>query len=99
MTSWRIRDFHDDDLDMALLLWGDPLTAGAAAAFGLSEIIAAIRADQPAVVAVVGGELIGSAVAMINRDHAWIMRISLAGSWRKQGVGSALLESLEQRLV
>ena len=99
MTSWRIRDFHDDDLDMALLLWGDPLTAGAAAAFGLSEIIAAIRADQPAVVAVVGGELIGSAVAMINRDHAWNMRISLAGSWRKQGVGSALLESLEQRLV
>lgn len=99
MTSWRIRDFHDDDLDMAIPLWGDPATASAAAAFGLSEIIAAIRANQPAVVAVVGGELVGSAVAMVERDHAWIMRISLAGSWRKQGVGSALLEALENLLV
>jgi transitional endoplasmic reticulum ATPase len=99
VTSWRIRDFHDDDLDMAIPLWGDPTTAGAAAAFGLSEIIAAIRAGQPAVVAFVGSELVGSAVAMVDRDHAWIMRISLAGSWRKQGVGSALLETLENRLV
>jgi GNAT superfamily N-acetyltransferase len=99
MTSWRIRDLHGDDLDMAIPLWGDPATAGAAAAFGLSEIIAAIRAGQPAVVAVVGGELVGSAVAMVDRDHAWIMRISLAGSWRQQGIGSALLETLESRLA
>jgi MoxR-like ATPase/GNAT superfamily N-acetyltransferase len=99
MTSWRIRDFHDDDLDLAIPLWGDPATAGAAAAFGLSEIIGAIRAGQPALVAIVGGELVGSAVAMVDRDHAWIMRISLAGSWRNQGIGSALLEALENRLV
>ena len=99
MTSWRIRDFHDDDLDLAIPLWGDPATAGAAAAFGLSEIIGAIRAGQPALVAVVGGNLVGSAVAMVDRDHAWIMRISLAGSWRNQGIGSALLEALENRLV
>jgi len=59
MTSWRIRDFHDDDLDLAIPLWGDPATAGAAAAFGLSEIIGAIRAGQPALVAVVGGNLVG----------------------------------------
>lgn len=99
MTSWRIRDFHDDDLDLAIPLWGDPAATGAAAAFGLSEIIGAIRAGQPALVAVAGGELVGSAVAMVDRDHAWIMRISLAGSWRKQGIGSALLEALENRLV
>lgn len=99
MVSWRIRDFHEDDLDLAIPLWGDPTTAGAAAAFGLSEIIGAIRAGQPAVVAVVGGELVGSAVALVDRDHAWIMRISLASAWRKQGIGSALLEDLENRLV
>ncbi len=99
MTGWRIRDFLDDDLDQAIPLWGDPATAGAAAAFGLSEIIEVIRAGQPAVVAVVGNELIGSAVALIDGSHAWIMRISLADNWRRKGVGSALLEALENRLV
>jgi SpoVK/Ycf46/Vps4 family AAA+-type ATPase len=99
MASWRIRDFHEDDLDLVLPLWGDPSTTGAAVAFGLSEIIGAIRAGQPALVAVAGIEVVGSAVAMIDGDHAWIMRISLANSWRKQGIGSALLEALESSLV
>lgn len=99
MTSWRIRDFLDDDLDQAIPLWGDPATAGAAAAFGLSEIIEVIRAGQPAVVAVVGNDVVGSAVALIDGSHAWIMRISLADNWRRQGIGSAMLEALENRLV
>jgi acetyl esterase/lipase len=29
MTPWRIRDFHDDDLDAAIRLWGDPATGTA----------------------------------------------------------------------
>jgi SpoVK/Ycf46/Vps4 family AAA+-type ATPase len=99
MTGWRIRDFLDGDLDQAIPLWGDPATAGAAAAFGLSEIIEVIRAGQPAVVAVVGAELVGSAVALIDGNHAWIMRISLADNWRRKGLGSALLEALENRLI
>ena len=99
VATWRIRDFHDDDLDAAVRLWDDPTTAGAAAAFGLSELIAAIRAHEPAVVAVVGDEVVGSAVAMVDRDHAWVMRISLAREWRKRGIGSSLLTELEQRLV
>lgn len=99
MAIWRIRDFHDDDLDAAIRLWDDPTTAGAAAAFGLSELIAAVRAREPAVVAVVGEHVVGSAVAMVDREHAWVMRISLASEWRKRGIGSALLSELERRLV
>ena len=64
----------------------------------LSEIIEVIRAGQPAVVAVVGSELVGSAVALIDGNHAWIMRISLADNWRRKGIGSALPEALENRL-
>ena len=99
MALWRVRDFHDDDLDAAIRLWDDPTTAGAATAFGLSELIGATRARQPAVVALVGEELVGSAVAMVDRDHAWVMRISLAQSWRNRGLGSALLAELERRLI
>ncbi len=98
MALWRTRDLHEDDLESVIRLWDDPSTAGAAAAFGLLELISAARDSQPAVVAVVGDQIVGSIVSMIDRDHAWVMRISLAADWRNKGVGSALLEALERRL-
>jgi hypothetical protein len=30
MTAWRVRDFHDDDLDAAIRLWDDPIASPAA---------------------------------------------------------------------
>ena len=54
MVLWRVRDFHDDDLDAAIRLWGDPAAGGEAPVFGLSDLITAVRAGEPAVVAVVG---------------------------------------------
>jgi transitional endoplasmic reticulum ATPase len=96
---WRVRDFHDDDLDDAIRLWGDPTAGGEAPVFGLSELVSAVRADGPAVVAVVGDELVGTAVATVSGDRAWIVRINLAATWRKRGIGSAMLTELERRLV
>jgi len=98
MPLWRIRDLQEDDLDVVVRLWDDPTTAGAAAAFGLSELVAAVSAGQPSVVAVVGEKIVGSAVSVVDRDHAWVMRISIAQDWRNRGIGSALLEALEARL-
>jgi transitional endoplasmic reticulum ATPase len=54
---WRVRDFHADDLDAAVRLWDDPAASSEAAVFGLSDLIAAARSHQPAVVAVVGEEI------------------------------------------
>lgn len=99
MTAWRIRDFHDDDLDAAIRLWDDPVASPAAPVYGFSDLIAAVRAGAPAVVAVVGDELIGTAVAAIHGTRATLMRISLAKSWRQRGIGSAMLTELERRLV
>jgi GNAT superfamily N-acetyltransferase len=99
MPLWRIRDFHDDDLDGALRMWDDPATGGSAPVFGLSELIAAVRGGEPAVVAVVGEELVGTAVAVVHRERAWVLRISLAAGWRQRGIGSALLNELERRLL
>jgi len=97
--SWRVRDFHDDDLDAAVRLWDSPASSGEAPAFGLSDLIAAVRSHEPAVVAVVGEELAGTAVATLSGGRAWIMRISLAPAWRRRGIGSAMLGELERRLV
>src|SRR5271170_370735 len=99
MVLWRVRDFHDDDLDAAIRLWGDPAAGGQAPVFGLSDLVTAVRAGEPAVVAVVGDQLAGTAAATVSGGRAWIVRISLAVAWRNRGIGSAMLTELERRLV
>lgn len=99
MPAWRLREFHDDDLDQAIAVWDqsrrpdEPIPV-----FGISEVLAAARSGQPAVVAVAGDELIGVAVAQTDGERAWILLIALAAGWRNRGIGSALLAELERRL-
>jgi transitional endoplasmic reticulum ATPase len=99
VALWRIRDFHDDDLTAAVRMWDDPASGGELPVFGLSELLAAVRAGQPAVLAMVGDELVGTAVSTVDRDHAWILRISLAPAWRHRGIASTMLIELERRLM
>ncbi len=99
MMPWRIRDFHEDDLDAAVRLWDGPAAGGTATVFGLSDLITAIRAGAPAVVAVAGDDLVGTVVATISGARGLVMRISLAPGWRRRGIGSAMLTELERRLV
>jgi GNAT superfamily N-acetyltransferase len=67
--------------------------------FGVSDLIAAVRTSSPAVVAIVGTDLVGVVVATLSGDRALVMRITLAPGWRKQGIGTAMLTELERRLV
>ncbi len=99
MALWRIRDFHDDDLDAVIRLWDDPASGDSEPVFSLSELVAAVRADQPTVVATVAEEVVGCAVAEVDRDRAWLLRLSLSPHWRHRGMGSALLSGLEGRLL
>jgi transitional endoplasmic reticulum ATPase len=99
MTPWRVREFHADDLDAAVRLWDNPAASGEASAFSLSDLVAAVRSHQPAVVAVAGEKLVGVAAATVGSDRAWVMRISLAPDWRHLGIGAAMLRELERRLV
>jgi transitional endoplasmic reticulum ATPase len=99
MTPWRIRDFHEDDLDAAVRLWDDPAAGTAAPVFGVSDLIAAVRAGAPAVVAAAGDEVVGTVVAIVSGGRALVLRISLAPGWRRRGIGSAMLTELERRLV
>jgi GNAT superfamily N-acetyltransferase len=99
MSAWRLREFHDDDLDQAISVWDqsrghdDPQPV-----FAVSEVIAAAKSGQPAVVAVVGDELVGMAVAQQHGERAWISMIALSSRWRNRGIGSALFGELEVRL-
>jgi transitional endoplasmic reticulum ATPase len=99
MMPWRVREFHADDLDSAVRLWDNQAASSEASAFSLSDLVAAVRSHEPAVVAVAGEKLVGAAVATVDGDRAWVMRISLAPEWRQRGIGSGMLRELERRLV
>ncbi|AVH54871.1 MULTISPECIES: ATP-binding protein [Streptomyces] len=99
MPVWRMRDFHEDDLDQAIRMWDQSgMDDQPPPAFPISEVIAAARTGQPAVVAVVGDELVGLAVARTDGERAWILLVALAAGWRHRGIGSNLLAELERRL-
>jgi len=99
MPAWRLRDYHDEDLDQAISVWDQSRGPGSAdPVFSVAEVMAAARAREPAVVAEVGGEVVGMAVAQTQGERAWILLVALAARWRGRGVGSALLADLERRL-
>ncbi len=99
MTGWHLRDFAPEDLERAVRLDEESSTTALPPLFSLADVVAALSARQPAVVAVADGQLVGTVVARIEGDRAWILRLALAPSWRGKGLGSALLAALEQRLV
>ncbi|MFB7662887.1 ATP-binding protein [Kitasatospora sp. NPDC056138] len=99
MVAWRLRDYHEGDLDQAIRIWDQSRqTDGELPVFPVSEVMAAAQADQAAVVAVVGDELVGMAVAQAHGERAWVLLLALASGWRNRGIGSALLAELERRL-
>ncbi|MFF4897082.1 ATP-binding protein [Streptomyces sp. NPDC001068] len=98
MPAWHLREYHEDDLDQAIDIWDQSRRADEDQVFAVSEVMTAAKAGQPAVVAVVGDELVGMAVAQAHGKRGWILLVALASRWRERGIGSALLADLERRL-
>ena len=98
MTSWRIRDFHADDLDGILDLWEEIRASKAEPVYGLSEVLASCQKDH-AVVAVHGEKVVAAAVGRAAHAQGWIVFLATAAPWQRQGIGSALLAALERRMA
>ncbi|MDJ0346491.1 GNAT family N-acetyltransferase [Streptomyces sp. H10-C2] len=98
MAGWSVRDFAPDDLEAMVRLEVESDTGGHRPAFSLADVVAALQAHHPAVVAVADGHLVGAAVSRVDGDRAWVLRVSLHSAWRNLGLGSALVSALEHRL-
>lgn len=96
--SVLVREYHDDDLESVVHLW-DITTAEQASVFTVAECIAALRADEPAVVAVIQGKVVGTALAALDNERAWVLRIAVDPDHRGEGIVSALLLELERLSV
>lgn len=98
MTGWRIRDFHSDDLDGILHLWEEITAAKTEPVYGLSEVLASCQKDH-AVVAMHGEEVVGAAVGRAAHAQGWIVFLSTSEAWQGQGIGTAMLAALENRMA
>ena len=99
MTDWQLRDFAPSDLEELVRLDDASSTARQRPVFALADVVAAVSARNPAVVAVGSGRVVGSAVSRVEGDQAWVIRLALHPEWRGRGIGSALISELEHRLV
>ncbi|AOP51215.1 ATP-binding protein [Streptomyces lydicus] len=99
MSPWRVRDLEEGDLDQVVRIWEESRDTAADPAVSLAEVVSALRARTPAVVAVVGDRIVGAAVSSTAQERAWVLRLAIARQWRGHGIGSALLAGLEKRLA
>src|SRR3954468_24785154 len=99
MSTPRVRDFHEDDLDQVVRVWEESRSLERRPVYGLAEILGALREEGVAVVVAVGEVVVGVAAARVAGDRAWVLLLALADDWRGQGLGSALLTQLEKRLI
>jgi transitional endoplasmic reticulum ATPase len=99
MPGWRVRDFHDDDVDQVVRIWDESRLTDMQPVYGLAEVLAAAREGALAVVAVHRDSVVGAAVARVAADRAWVLLLALAADFRGRGLGSAMLAELEKRAI
>jgi len=99
MATWMIRDLVNADLDGAIRIWEESGVNNKEPVFSIAEVVAAVTGGDPAVVAEIDGQIVGTACSILDNDRAWICRLALSSDWRNRGIGSELLAALEQRLT
>ena len=81
-----------------LHLWEQQRLAGIEPVYALAEVLTSCAEDL-AVVAVLGDEIIGAAVAREAHNQAWVVFHAVADEWRTKGLGSAMLREIETRMA
>ncbi|WP_159613977.1 ATP-binding protein [Glutamicibacter sp. JC586] len=95
MHPWRIKDLQAQDLDSLIELWHASRDGHLHSVYSISDVLTA-GVQGHSVGAFVGTELVGAAIARIQEDRAWILMLGQAPAWRNQGLGSCLLNALEE---
>ncbi|WP_040168086.1 ATP-binding protein [Microbacterium gorillae] len=98
MTRTHIREFHGDDLDQLVRLWGHVTRDADTPIYSLAEVIASCQADH-AVVAVRGTEIVGAAVGRAAHAQGWIVFFGVDVPDEDGALHAALLDALERRMA
>lgn len=94
-----IRDFMPADVREVLTLIDTCRTNANAPSIDLAEFIADLSDGSVVLVAEERNEIVGVVSARPSGDSAWTRTLGIAPNRRHQGVGSALLQGVEERLL
>lgn len=97
--SWAIREAHVSDLDGVLRLVEAAKGQADTRPVDLVDTLVHLRDARPAMVAVMGRDVVGLVTATISGDVAWIGALAIAPPFRHQGIGSALIRSIEEHVL
>jgi len=94
-----IRDLLASDIGSAVRLLEDCRGLPDTKPADIAQFVSDVSSGAPGVVAVVDDRIIGVVQARTLSDDAWINVVMIDAGWRHQGLGSAMLHRLEDKLL
>ncbi len=106
MPIWHIRPYETVDYAATVRLLEEVHGAPGGSPINLTDTVLALRADSPdadtetpAVVAVAGEHIVGAAVGRKEGGQGRVLTVAIAPAWRHHGIGSGLLQAVENQLL
>ena len=94
-----IRDLLASDIGSAVRLLEECRTLPDSKPADIAQFVGDVSSGAPGVVAVLDERIIGVVQARTVSDDAWINVVMIDAGWRHQGLGSAMLHRLEDKLL
>jgi len=95
----QICDLKPTDIGTAVRLLEEIRQLPDSTPIEIDQFITEVNDGAVVVVALAEGALVGLASARVAGDRAWTQFLAISPAWRKQGIGSALTNGLESRLL
>lgn len=96
---YKVRDLVPGDVSSAVRLLELCRGVSDSRPVDIAKFVADTSAGSPAIVAVAENEVVGLVSSRISNDDAWINIVAISPKWRHQGIGSAMLQRLEEKLL
>jgi ribosomal protein S18 acetylase RimI-like enzyme len=98
--SVHIRPYADEDEAGVAQLWREVFPGAPAWNRPEEDIRRKLDVQRDLfLVAALGGQIIGTAMAGFDGHRGWVYYVAVAPDHRRQGIGSALMDEVERRLV
>ena len=97
--AFQICDLEPTDIGAAVRLLEEIRQLPDSTPIEIDQFITEVNDGAVVVVALAEGALVGLASARVAGDRAWTQFLAISPTWRSRGIGSALTNGLENRLL